>query len=119
MITELTTVIPLIIPILLKRIHDPILNDLFAKEGETIKEYVADTFRDLARDVGTHRAHAILRIQWMQARWLSMTFDLCDWFLPISYPFMQRRLIASWLQADIEDPRIQQIFAQVLERALA
>jgi hypothetical protein len=39
-----------------------------------------------------------------------MTFDLCDWFIPLSYPFMQRRLIASWLQADIADPGVRRTY---------
>ena len=107
-----------VLPILLKKYGDPTLNKLFPNEKETITEYVMDLYRDLARDVGSHRALMILEIQWSSARWISTTFDLCDWFVPISYPFMQRRLIASSLQADIEDLRSQRISDLALARGL-
>ncbi len=107
-----------VLPTLMKRHDDPILNDVYANEAKTIVEFVTETFRDLARDFGPHRALAILKLKWMQARWLSPIFDLCDWFLPVSHPFMQRRLLASWLQADIDDPKVRGIFGLALERSL-
>ena len=106
-------------PLLALRFNDPILKDVFAKERETMSEFILDTFRDLARDVGPHKALMILRLQWHQARWISMTFDLCDWFLPISYPLMQRDLIGAWLQCDLENPKAREHFKLALAERLA
>lgn len=101
------------------RLNDPILKDVFTKEQQTISEFIRDSFRDLSRDVGQHRALAMQRLRWHQARWLSMTFDLCDWYVPISYPLMQRDLIAAWLQADLDDPKGREQFTLALSEALA
>ncbi len=92
---------------------------LYEKEWATIKEYVEDLYVDLKRDHGSHRAYVLLKVQWMQSRWLSNTFDLCDWFLPVSYPFMQRQLMASWLQSDLASPKTRRVFDTALSQALA
>ena len=105
--------------LLLKRYNNAILHDLFPKEGKILAEFVMDTFRDLSRDVGVRRALVIMKIQWMQARWLSTVYDLCDWFLPTSYPFVQRQLIGSWLQSDMEDVGNRKVFGLALEHGLA
>lgn len=107
-----------VLPNLLKRCNDPILKRYYARERQVIIDYVTDTYRDLERDVGDYRAWAILKLQWMQARWLSAEFDLCDWHLSASYPFVQRELAASWLQTDIENPQTRRIFDRVLRQAL-
>ncbi len=100
------------------RLNDPILKDVFAKERETMVEFIRDSFHDLARDVGPHKALAMLRLRWHQARWISMTFDLCDWYLPISYPFVLRDLIGAWLQCDLANPKARGQFDLSLSEAL-
>lgn len=108
-----------VIRVMALRLNDPILKDVFAKERETLSAFIRDTYRDLARDVGQHRALAMLRLKWHQARWISMSFDLCDWYLPISYPLVQRDLIAAWLQCDLNDPSDRNQFNLSLSEALA
>ncbi|MEM7123891.1 MAG: hypothetical protein AAF563_21630 [Pseudomonadota bacterium] len=92
---------------------------LYEKEWAMIKEHVEGLYVDLKRDHGSHRAYVLLKVQWMQSGWLSNTFDLCDWFLPVSYPFMQRDLLASWLQSDLASPQTRRVFDVALAQALA
>ncbi len=92
---------------------------LYEKEWAAIKEFVEGLYVDLKRDHGSHLAYVLLKVQWMQSGWLSNTFDLCDWFLPVSYPFMQRELLASWLQSDLASPQTRRVFDVALSQALA
>ena len=99
---------------LLIKQHDPVLKDLYPKERKLLGDYVMDAFSELANDVGPERAFMILDLQWRQARWISMTCDLCDWYVPSAYPFFQKKLIASCLQADIADLRDQSLYRRLL-----
>lgn len=99
---------------LLIKQHDPVLNDLYPEERKLLGDYVMDSFSQLAEDVGPERAFMILDLQWRQARWISMTCDLCDWYVPSAYPFFQKKLIASCLQADIADLKDQRLYRRLL-----
>ncbi len=88
--------------ILLPSHRDPLLGEVYAEESEYIKSHVIGRFNELAEDIGPTGALMILDLQWRQARSISMMFDLCDWFLPVSCPFMHRQLIASALTASTE-----------------
>jgi hypothetical protein len=98
---------------------NPVLRELYPKEGDTVVEYLTDTFYDLVRQHGPHRALTILKLRWQETRWLSLTFDLFDWFLPISCPFVQRKMVASWMQSDLEDAKSRNVFDPFIKRALA
>ena len=88
--------------ILLPSQRDPLLGQVYAEESQFVKNHVLGLFEKLAKDIGPTSALMILDLQWRQARWISMMFDLCDWFLPISYPFLHRQLIASALTASAD-----------------
>jgi hypothetical protein len=108
-----------VLPVLLRKVIDPLLGEVFAKEKAIVVEYAMDSFHDLSRDVGPHKAMSLLKLQWQQGREFSLLFDLCDWFVPISYPFMHRRLLASWLQADLANTANRKVFDTALEDARA
>ncbi len=106
--------------ILLPNHKDPVLNELFEPERDAIFEHVLSKFHDLSREAGsTRQALMILDLEWRQARWISMMFDLCDWFIPTTYPFFQRRLFASCLQASAEALAGQRDYDRALADRLA
>ena len=106
--------------IILPSHRDPLLNEMFGAEKEAIFDHVLGRFRSLSRDMGSPR-QALMRLdlEWRQARWISMMFDLCDWFLPTAYPFFQRRLIASCLQAPAKALAGQHDYDRALAARLA
>ena len=106
-------------PILMRKSEDPILSEVFADEKKLVGEFAMDRFSDWSRDVGPHRSLSMMKLEWQQGREFSMLFDLCDWFVPSSYPLMHRQLLASWLQADLADVRCRQVFKLALGQSLA
>ena len=66
--------------ILLPNHKDPVLNgDVFEPERDAIIEHVLSRFHDLSHEAGsTRQALMILDLEWRQARWISMMFDLCN-----------------------------------------
>lgn len=105
--------------VLLPNLDDPLLSDSFPEEKAAVKEFVLSRFRELSQDVGGRRALMLLDLEWRQARWISMMFDLCEWFVPVAYPFFQRDLIASSLQADQKALRNQQAYDKALRHGLS
>lgn len=77
------------------------LRAIFAPEIEDMRSIVKARIHEL-KGLPRHQIHRILDFTIRQSTWISGMFSTCAWYLPLSYPFFHRPLLAGMFQADFD-----------------
>ena len=102
------TVLDIVLPF--RRNWHPELRAAYATELSLLEAEVEQQWRD--RDgLSAIQRSQLTDLVVRQATWISTSFDLCDWFVPLSFPFFSRRLIRFWLNQPIENLKDQRLYA--------
>lgn len=84
-----------IFKIILINQNEPLISKYFKDEKNYIVQYLRDQWNRYSSELSPTAALMLFDLKFRQGRWISQNFDLCAWYIDLSYPFLDRKLIAA------------------------
>jgi len=102
------TILDIVLPF--RRNWHPDLRAAYADELRQLEAEVEAYWRDTS-GLQEHQRSQLTDLVVRQATWISSSFDVCDWFVPLSFPFFSRHLIRFWLNQPIANLQGQRLYS--------
>jgi hypothetical protein len=103
------TVLDIVLPF--RRNWHPDLRAAYAEELRQLEAEVEQYWRDTT-GLHEHQRSQLTDLVVRQGTWISSSFDVCDWFVPLSFPFFSRHLIRFWLNQPIGNLQGQRLYSE-------
>jgi len=110
--TRVDTVLPF------RRSWHPELRRAYAPELAQLEVEIEQQWSDRP-EIRASQRNQLTDLVIRQATWISSSFDLCDWFVPLSFPFFSRRLFRFWLNQTVESLTGQRLYSDWVARTFA